>query len=394
MTRGTPTAPVAQPLEALLAGLRLALCTGSRQDDRQTLCRVIDWLTVAGLATHHRVGTLFLQGIQSAGVPIADTAVERELARRRRRHVERGMRQLRAMRRAVAALTTRDIPVLVLKGLPLGQRLYGSPFAKSSVDIDLLVPPETLAAAGRTLRDLGWRRTMPDFPDTPARARWCDRVHDEHVFIGAGGKLDLHPNLLGNPFLFDPSFAHLDANGVTIEIAGSWFRTLGDADQLLYLACHGSLHYWERLKWLCDFARLVSSLDDDAVAQTMARGEAEGLGSAVAPALLLCRNALHVETAADVLHHHPPRIRFVAALSRRTWIPRGGAVGQIVRKAAIRAGRFLIGSGLRYTLYEIRGLLIRPADFGRVNLPDCLFWLYVPLRPMLWILRLLRGQAH
>ena len=131
---------------------------------------------------------------------------------------------------------------------------------------------------------------MPDFPATPARTRWSDRILDEHVFIGPGGKLDLHQNLLGNPFLFDPSFTELDARGATIEVAGCRFRTPGDADQLLYLACHGSLHRWERLKWLCDFAMLVHSMEDGAVERAASRGLTQGLAGAVVPALRLSRN--------------------------------------------------------------------------------------------------------
>ena len=337
--------------------------------------------------------TLLLQGLRSGGVRVPDTAAERELTLRCQRRLARGMRQLDAMRRATAALAGRRIPTLILKGLPLGQRLYGSPFAKISKDIDLLVPPHAFAAAGRVLLDIGWRRSMPRFRETPARTRWCDEVLEKHDFIGPGGNLDLHRNLL-NPFLFDPSFMKLDANAATIEIAGNPFRTLGDADQLLYLACHGSLHYWQRLKWLCDFAMLVRSIDADTLAQTVARGRALGLDRALTPALLLCRKALHVENApaAAALCRHGPRTRFVVGLSQRTWTP-CGRLRQIVRKATMRAGKVLVGSGIRYSAYEIRTALIRPRDFGRVDLPDCLFWLYVPLRPVLLVLRVLRGRS-
>ncbi len=175
--------------------------------------------------------------------------VERDLLAGRRRSLAHGLRQLEAMQRATAALAGRGVPALVLKGLPLGQRLYGHPFGKSSVDIDLLVPPNDFATAGRVLSEFGWRRTPPDFPATPARTRWCERVLDAHVFIGPGRKLDLHGNLLGNPFLFDPPFAELHADGAAVDVAGCRFWTPGDAHQLLYLACHGSLHGWERLQW-------------------------------------------------------------------------------------------------------------------------------------------------
>ena len=358
------------------------------------LSRVAEWRTVANLATHHRVGTLLLRALRSNRVRVRDAVVERDLVRWRQRNVVRGMRQIEAMRCATAGLAARGVPALALKGLPLGQRLYGSPFAKRSVDVDLLVPPDAFAAAGRVLHDLGWRRALPNFRETPARTRWSDRMLDEHVFIGPGGQLDLHRNLLGNPFLFDPSFAELHAGGATIEVAGCPFRTPDDADQLLYLACHGSLHGWERLKWLCDFAMLVRSMEDGAVERAVARGLTQGLAGAVVPALRLSLNAFHVETPlAAATRDDDSRIGFVVGVSRRTWTPRRG-LRRLVRKAAIRAGRLVVGRGFRYCLYEMRGLLIRLQDFGRVDLPDCLFWLYVPLRPLLWMLRALRGRRQ
>ena len=382
------------PLDALLAGLRLALGAGDGPDDRAVLSRVTDWAAVARLASRHRVVTLFLQALRSHRVRVPDGAVDRALEAKARRAAGRGLRQLDATGRAAAALAARGVPVLVLKGLPLGQRLYGTPFAKSAVDVDLLVPPEAFADAGRVLQGLGWRRSVPDFPATPARTRWCDGVLDEHVFVGPGGKLDLHRNLLGNPFLFDPPFAELAGEAVTVDVAGRGLRTLSDAHQLPYLACHGSLHGWERLKWLCDFAMLVRLMGDDAVEQAAARGRDLGLTAAVAPALRLARRALHVPAPPPAADARPAGVRtgLVVALSQRTWKRRAG-IGRVGRQAAVRAARLLVGRGGRFAWYELRGLLIRPQDFGQVDLPDRLFWLYVPLRPLLWIRRVLRGDA-
>ena len=384
-----------QPLAGLLAGLRLALQTANRVGDQDLLCRVADWRAVARLATHHRVAALLLQGLRSNGLQLPDPTAELDLAAQRQRDVLRGMRQLGGMRRAVAGLAVRGIPALVLKGLPLGQRLYGNPFAKSSIDIDLLVSPKVFVAAGRTLCDLGWRRSMPSFRETPARTHWYDALEKEHVFVGPGGTLELHRRLLGNRYLFDPSFTSLHANAGTVEIGGYPYRTLGDVDQLLYLACHGSLHYWQRLKWLCDFAAFLGAIDDDALKSALARGSGHRFRGAIVPALLLCREALHVEppAAAVAVHDEAPRTRFVVAVSRRAWTPCDG-LRAILREAVMRIGKVFIGSGIRYIRHEMRGFLIQPYDFDRIDLPDRLFWFYFPLRPVLWMVRVLRRQTE
>ena len=134
--------------------------------------------------------------------------------------------KLDAMERVTAGLAAAGIPSLILKGLPLGQRAYGRPFAKSSIDIDLLVPEDAFSAAAGTLRALGWRRVVPAFRETPARMRWYDAVQKEHVYTGSGSKIELHRRLLSNRFLFDPPFDRLDARALTVAMgvadSGRW----------------------------------------------------------------------------------------------------------------------------------------------------------------------------
>ena len=382
------------PLEGLLAGLRLALGAGNAGEQRGALAGVADWPALASLAGHHRVSTLFLDGLRRGGVRLPDPGVARALARQRQRDTLRGMRQLDAMERVTAGFAAAGIPSLVLKGLPLGQRLYGRPFAKSSIDIDLLVPEGTFAAAAGTLRALGWRRVMPDFRETRARMRWYDAVEKDHVFTGAGGKIELHPRLLANPVLLNPPFARLAAGALTVKVGHGRFRTLGDADQLLYLACHGTMHYWFRLKWLCDVAALLRTAEDEAVEQAVARGRSGRIENFLAATLRLCREDLQVEApkSAAVRCRRGPRVRLIVAVSRRAWTPREG-LRQFVREAAMRASRVFIGSGWRYSLHEARGMLIGRHDFARVDLPDRLFWFYVLLRPVLLVLRRFRRQG-
>jgi hypothetical protein len=60
----------------------------------------------------------------------------------------------------------------------------------------------------------------------------------------------------------------------------------------------------------------------------------------------------------------------------------------------MRIGKVFIGSGIRYIRHEMRGFLIQPYDFDRIDLPDRLFWFYFPLRPVLWMVRVLRRQTE
>lgn len=394
MADGKPAGGPTPPLEGLLAGLRLALGAGTAVEHHEALTGVADWPAVSGLVAHHRVGALFLNGMRTGGLEAPDPGVARGLVRQRRHEVLAGARQIVAMQRVVGALDAAGVPSLVLKGLPLGQRAYGSPFAKSSVDLDLLVPEDAFAAAARALGAAGWRRTMPSFRETPARMRWYDSVENHHVYARDRIRIELHRRLLANPFLFDPPFDSLYSRALTVEIGMERFRTPGDSDHLLYLACHGMAHYWRRLKWLCDFAALLRAMEGDAVAEAAARSRTERLEHVLAAALGLCREHLQVEApeAAALVRADSRRARWIAGASRRAWAPRHG-LPDLVAEVAMRVVRVFLGSGVRHALREARGLLIGRHDFSRLDLPDRLFWLYPLAWPFLAALRLMHGPG-
>lgn len=313
------------PFEGLLAGLRLALGTGAREKNMAALEGVADWNAVAGLARRHGVALLLLSGMPAAWA--AASGAEAELAPLRQRTIARGLRQLAGLREATDRLTENGIPYLVLKGLPLSARLFGTPLARNCIDIDLLVPPDAVSAAGRTLSSAGWRLCKPSFRPTPARLRRYDRFVQHRVFAGPGGWLELHHRLMSNPFLLEASFGRLRANAGTVEIGGRAFAVPGEDDLLIHLAVHGQVHRWGLLKWLCDVAALLALTGGrgfDAAIRQCRRRSLE-LEPTFGAALLLCRELLHVELPAPAASLPPgAQARRTARVAREIWRRPGG----------------------------------------------------------------------
>ena len=388
--------PVTAPLEGLLAGLRLGLGVGAGdpEADLEVLSRVDDWNTVAALARRHRVAFPLLQGMQARAPGLA-SGIEPRLKRTRERTAHRGLAQIVALKRATGLLAAADIPCLVLKGLPLGQRLYGHPLARSAQDIDLLVSPRTFQAAERVLLENGWRRVEPSFPETPARNRWYGRFRHEHVLAGPGGLLELHRRLSHNPFYIDVPFESLLAGSVQVEIGALSFRTLGQEDDLVYLMCHGARHYWKKLVWLCDVAVVLASMEPERLERVSARCRQAGLSSILASTLLLCGAALHVRLprGAAPLPAGGRRAAWIARFSERTW--RDEDTSRF-SGGFDWAGQKVIGliakPDSRTVLHEIASVFVGPRDWGKLDLPDRLFYLYFPLRPLLWATRRKDGR--
>ena len=399
----TPSAAVAvpAPLEGLLAGLRLGLGPGAGdpEADAETLSRVADWRAVAKLARRHRVAPLFLQGMGARADLLSASGLEPELKRVRDRYVRLGLTQIADLKRAIDLLDAGGIPCLVLKGLSIGQRLYGAPLARGARDIDLLVSPRTFHAAERLLLENGWRRIEPDFPETPARNRWYGRFRHEHLLAGPGGLLELHRRLSYNPFYFDAPFENLHAGSVRTRIGGLSFRSLGEEDEFAYLMCHGARHYWKSLIWLCDVAAILvsMSMEPERFERVSARCRRDGLESIFASTLLLCREAFHVRIPRGPvpLPSDGRRAAWIAGFSRRTWGDDGTAR---LRGGFDWGGQKLIGliakPDLRTVAYEIVSVAVGPRDWGRFNLPDWLFYLYFPLRPLLWLIRKKDGRTR
>lgn len=375
-----------ESFQGLLAALRLAIGAGAGGPDRAALRAINDWSGVARAAARHRVGPLLLRGARRAGLEPAGA----ELARLRDATVAHGLQQLAGLHRAVRRLEKSRVPALVLKGLPLSQRLFGTPLARNCYDIDLLVPPAAVADAESALSLAGWRLRTPSFKPTPARTRCYNRYVKDRQFAGPGGVLELHHRLTSNPHLFPVRYESLSARAAAIRVGGSSVAVLGDSDLLVYLCLHGQMHRWSRLKWLCDVAALIASMEEAGFGAAVEHCRRHGMKPepVFGTALRLSREVLRAELPAAA-RFAPPGVPGgrAANRTRRIWRrPRGG---QGLRGAARRIDELwtsqVTNPSWRSAAHELARLCAAPYDLGRVNLPDRLFFLYLPLRPVLWL---------
>lgn len=370
----------ASALAGLLAGLRLGLWEAAAAGDVALLARVADWEGLAALAARHQVAGLLLRGLRRLPPGPQPPAVLERLQTERDRAVRASMHQVAALHRSVAALTARDIPCLVIKGVPLAQRLYGDACARDAVDIDLLVPPQAAAAAGAALVESGFRLRL-GFPETPARRRWYRRVEKAETYRGHGVHIELHQRLLANPSLIDGRFAPLFERRAEVRIGAAGFPVMAPVDEALYLLCHGAGHGWRLLKWLCDAALCLRSLTPAARRQAAAKVREAGIEAIWGSALLACREALGLalpEAPGEAMAGGR-RGAMIAASLPAFW--RTGRWPPLWRKVP---QRLAMKPSLRFALHELSRLMVETDDWGRVNLPDRLFYLYFLLRPLLW----------
>ena len=382
----------ATPLDGLLAALRLSLpLGGDARADAALLGQVVDVDGIAALAARHRVRGLLVRGASrrqedSAGAPLAALAAKLRRTEAPSRALQRTAQQLFELRRLALRLREHETPFLVLKGLPLAQRLYGDPFVREAADIDLLVCPESFAKSREAVLAAGFQPAM-SFDETPARVRWAQRVRKEETFVRNDIRLELHRRVLGNPHYFNAPFAEFHERRAWVAIGGYRYPTLPPDEELVYLMCHGAGHGWMQLKWLCDVALCLKGSDEAELARIAARCRQAGIGAVWNSALAACR-ALGVEsTSSSAGTVDGRRGEAVARMLPEVW--RSGRWPPLWRKVALRAA---LKPNLRFAAHELARLMVVPEDWRRVNLPDRLFFLYFFLRPWFQAVDALAGR--
>ena len=382
----------AAPLESLLAGMRLGLFPSSVsvEADATALSQVADWRTVAELSLFHHVPGLLLQGLRTLPELLAASGGAREglapcmeeLRAAHKRQVLGCMRQLGALRQALECFEALGEPCLVLKGLPLSARLYGTPLARRAVDVDLLVGGDAFAACRRVLLERGFR-ACPDYRETPVRHRW-DAItgKTETLRLGEGTAtvaVELHWRLLANPGYIDTTFNLLYERRSSTRIGGVVMPTLGEVDEFVYLMCHGVGHNWRRLKWLADAALLLSAMDEAQYRRIVERCGAARIDAVLESTVGACRAAFHVRPPARCRPRKGRRRAAVVLRSLpRTW--RSGHMPPFWWKVPLRLA---LKPSVRFAYHEFLRTLTKPADWRRIDLPDPLFFLYFILHPLL-----------
>ena len=157
----------------------------------------------------------------------------------------RGERQLELVREAMSTLDSAGVDAVVLKGLPLGLRLYGDPFVRCSADLDLYVPARQRDRAASTLRRLGWS-------STDGAAPW----HETWSSVRGGVEyyLELHSSLVSDHLAHVGAPAPISAR---VAIAGAELRVHVGDFLAPYLAVHLATHQLPPILWLVDFADSV-----------------------------------------------------------------------------------------------------------------------------------------
>lgn len=206
-------------------------------------------------AGRHGLSGLVQHALATAGAALEPAAAE-QLRRDALGMAAGAIKVKKLLALSLDALAARRIRPVVLKGVPLAERLYGDAAYRASTDVDLWVRPPEVPAAEQALLGLGLRRGGVS-------------AHQIELY-GELGMVELHVHA-GAPFGEVLEGGALHGRAVETAAAGRTCLRLAPDDELLYLAIHASNHLLQRLTWLYDLkllARAEPSLDWERLVRT------------------------------------------------------------------------------------------------------------------------------
>jgi Uncharacterised nucleotidyltransferase len=296
-----------------------------------------------------------------------------------------GMTLLRELLRLHQLFEAAQILVIPYKGPLLAWVAYGSFLRREYLDLDFAVQQKYIPDTVAVLKAAGY---CAQFDPREAHAGEDGIAPGQYSFLSHPQKIlvEFHTERTLRYFPIPIDFEALTGRLMTVEIGGQRLRTFSIEDTLVMLCVHGAKHFWERMGWVLDIAKLMTAQEVDwpLLTQIAAKMEsnrvlllglylAHDLFDAPLPEQLLeeiCRDRTVQDLAEKIYEQY-------AGISD----PAAGVLPRAVFRVRLRDG---IGQGLLHTLR----LTMSPTESDRqtVRLPRWLTPLYILVRP--W--RLLR----
>lgn len=382
--------PVSEELTFLLRMLRSESSRGNTVEIKQD--KTLDWQHLHELARHHRVFPMIVKRLNTSSIK---QEVSEEVLQLMNRDYEQNMIRMlhlcRELQMIAKHFEQKGIRMIFLKGPLLAHELYGDISLRTSGDLDLLIERSQLPKAEQMMKELGFEKD--DYFSTVLND-WTWRHHHICFFHPINKiKVELHWRLNPGPAR-EPNFEQLWLRRRENHVLSHSISLLGNEDLFLFLVSHGARHGWSRLRWLQDIDKLLGeSLDIALLIKLLNRYQYSHLAG---QALWLCEQLLHTEIPDEftVLMQGKKSRRLASAALfyvRRIInlhdLPLPPEVSRYHKRYL-----FSLKSRRHKLLFVLSFLYPYPEDVQLLRLPRKLYFMYFPLRPILWLYRKIIGN--
>ena len=209
--------------------------------------------------SRHRVGPLLHIASQSCADITAEANASTILKSSYQKNVFASLKQKAAEKKIADLLAAHSVPFSFLKGRGLAEQLHDDSAARQSKDIDILIAPKRSRQAVELLNDAGYIYKSYTFRRKKIleqeRQNMDIKLFKDLTFFDPDFSvpIELHHRL----FTFEPKTLTTDFNAA---VKFDPNPSLSNSFYCLYLALHGAIAMWPRLKWVVDLSVMARKM--------------------------------------------------------------------------------------------------------------------------------------
>lgn len=293
----------------LLACARLRMDERAQDNVRHLLAAGLDWDRLVEIAYQHQVVSLLYEHIKELG---GDAVPEQFLTRFKELSIVTTSWNVRynyELSKVFEALRSKNIAVMLLKGMALVHTVYESLALRPMNDVDILVKEGDLREIRSSLHDLGYDppESQPDLDGREA-VEYCHYFDQIKFYNKDRIMFDTHFRLLnmGVPAA-DERTVWERACEVTLRDGGTALVPSPEA-MLLHLCFHANHHHYSRIMHFCDinetYRRYADTLDWEYLHGIVVQRR---LGASFYHTLLFTRELMGADMPDDLLDRFKPR---------------------------------------------------------------------------------------
>lgn len=283
-------------------------------------------------------------------------------------------------------LSSRGIRAIAFKGPIMASFAYGDISFRQFDDLDILVSPKDVFGVEEMLVSRGYTRDEPEFSKVQNEALLRFQHHYSYRNNRLGFHIESHWRLSPVAFSMSLDLPAIWKRALSVMIDGREVLSLSSEDMFIVACDHGARHYWRRLAWICDVARLAT-MDCFNFEDALERAEVAGSKRSVLLGLNLAKTLLNISLPPEILKmlsEDPAVERLTVEAVQRLF--KKAVADDIKIQSDPDEGVFYLRTREhlldRMWYYIGRSTLPTAEDIHSVPLPDLLFPLYYLVRPV------------
>ena len=376
------SAGAARPeLEFNLCCGRAPIDPAAKERVRQLIRNGLNWSEVVAIAERHRLSPVVYETVAATAQDLISLEQLNQLREAAAPTMAAGMALLRELLRLHQLFEAAHILVIPYKGPLLAWIAYGSFLRREYLDLDFAVEQKNIPRTVAMLESAGYR---PQFDLREAHAGQNGFAPGQYSFLSHPQKIlaEFHTERTLRYFPIPVDFQDLTSRLMAVDIGGQLMRTFSIEDTLVMLSVHGAKHFWERLGWVLDIAKLITAqpVDWALLLRIAARMESTRV---LLLGLYLAHDVFEAPLPAPLLEeiHRDPAVQELAEKVYEQYAGISDHSAGVLPRAVFRLrSRDKFWPGLRHLMRL--GMSPTERDLQTVRLPRFLAPLYVFVRPI------------